>query len=58
MGATLQPKVLPAWLKRGALQPAPYTLAEGGTLVERMAEALSLLREGKIRAEKLLVAVG
>lgn len=57
MGATLQPKVLPNWLKRGALTPAPYKIVEGATLLERMAEALSLLREGKVRAEKLLVAL-
>lgn len=56
MGATLQPKVLPAWLKRGALQPSPYKVVEGATQLERMAEALSLLREGKARGEKLLVA--
>lgn len=57
MGQTLQPKVLPAWLTKGVLVPAPHKVVDGESFLERTAEALSLLREGRVQHEKLLVAV-
>ena len=51
----LMPKILPDLLAKGLIKPNPVRLFAEGTLKERAAVALDLLRHNKLSGEKLVV---
>ncbi|KAL1742398.1 chaperonin 10-like protein [Schizophyllum fasciatum] len=53
----LMPKILPELLEKGVIKPNAVRLCEDGSLKERAAVALDLLRNNKISGEKVVVKV-
>ncbi|KAF8216896.1 chaperonin 10-like protein [Mycena galopus ATCC 62051] len=53
----LMPTILPALLASGLIQPNRVRLLEEGTLKERVAAGLDLLRNNKVSGEKVVVKV-
>ncbi|KKY38291.1 putative zinc-binding dehydrogenase [Diaporthe ampelina] len=50
----LQPDIMPALLRDGLIRPNKQRLLEGGTLLQRAEQALSLFREGSVSGEKVV----
>lgn len=50
----LQPDVMPEMLAKGWIEPNKQRVVEGQTLLERAENALALLRDRKVRGEKLV----
>jgi len=57
MKENLMPRIVPELLKKGLIQPNRVRLLEKGSLKDRAAEALDLLRNNKISGEKVVVKV-
>ncbi|KAJ6591338.1 chaperonin 10-like protein [Mycena sp. CBHHK59/15] len=53
----LMPTILPQLLAAGLVQPNRVRLLDQGTLLERVAEGLDLLRNNKVSGEKIIVKV-
>lgn len=52
------PKILPGLLASGIVQPNRVRLLDQGSLKERVAIGLDLLRNNKLSGEKIFVKVG
>ncbi|KAM6531209.1 hypothetical protein FSOLCH5_000691 [Fusarium solani] len=50
----MQPEIIPALLKNGAVSPNRYRVVEGATAVERAQKAVDILRNKEVSGEKLV----
>ncbi|KAI5478782.1 quinone oxidoreductase 2 [Pseudohyphozyma bogoriensis] len=51
----LQHSIMPKLFAEGVIKPTAYRVIEGATFLEKSVKALSEVREGKVRGEKLVI---